>query len=100
MIFKEHSLVDGPGTGMIIFTHATAADLPSMPMGRRKYFRMSAQRYLALAGAVVTWFAVISQFVTTYISVEANPLVASIGLFNYFTILTNITKYMTKIYKH
>lgn len=64
-------------------------------MERRKYFRMSAQRYLALAGAVVTWFAVISQFVTTYISVEANPLVASIGLFNYFTILTNILAAIT-----
>jgi hypothetical protein len=51
---------------------------------------MSKKRIFALIGALLAWFAVISQFVTTYMSVEAGPLVASIGLFNYFTILTNI----------
>lgn len=51
---------------------------------------MRKKRILALVGALVAWFAVISQFVTTYMSVEASPLVASVGLFNYFTILTNI----------
>jgi hypothetical protein len=38
----------------------------------------------------VSWFAVLSQFITTYLSVEATPLLASLGLLNYFTILTNV----------
>lgn len=38
----------------------------------------------------MSWFAVLSQFITTYLSVEATPLLASLGLLNYFTILTNV----------
>ncbi|NHB68146.1 Pr6Pr family membrane protein [Perlabentimonas gracilis] len=51
---------------------------------------MNSQRLYALLGALVSWFAVLSQFITTYLSVEATPLLASLGLLNYFTILTNV----------
>lgn len=51
---------------------------------------MNSQRLYALLGTLVSWFAVLSQFITTYLSVEATPLLASLGLLNYFTILTNV----------
>lgn len=48
------------------------------------------QKLFAVIGAVVTWFAVIAQFVVTYRNAEGDATFAMVNLFSYFTILTNI----------
>lgn len=48
------------------------------------------QKLFAVIGAVVTWFAVIAQFVVTYRNAVGDATFAMVNLFSYFTILTNI----------
>ena len=43
-----------------------------------------------MIGAIVAWFAILSQFILTYTFAEGGALLASLNLFSYFTILTNI----------
>lgn len=50
---------------------------------------MKNRNIFAFAGAVIAWFAVVAQIVTTYVGAETNSLLAALGLFNYFTILSN-----------